>query len=70
MCSCGDAVGNIDDDLFEQGTRFTWYYSGHHEFYEILQIYTICVAQNARFWSEKCKKFQTPPKNEEGDTPP
>ena len=26
-----------------------FYYSGHHELYEILQIYTICVAKNARF---------------------
>ena len=31
---------------------------------------TQCVAQNARFYIEKCKNFpQTPPNNEEGDTP-
>ena len=49
---------------------FTWYYSGHHELYEILQIYTICVAQN--FEVKNAKIFwgglsppQTPPNNEE-----
>ena len=57
---------------------FTWYYSGHHELYEILQIYhNMCGSKMRDFEVKNAKKFwgglsppQTPPNNEEGTPPP